>query len=215
MAIVKNLVFTNNGTCVHSAHTLREDSLLKAYLNENIGSKSFKNDSTLECALFSSNTKIIFDSAFENCRNLQIAEYEEVEELKKEVKDQDGNVVKKAETAADLPILGNDVKGGINLSSSENEITVQHQGFKDCSKLHTIVFPKNCNVVIEKEAFLGCTELRTVVLWKGDADIDDGAFIGCDTDKLVFVTNSEELDCDVIKFAREHGFRYVIADNCR
>lgn len=204
MAIVRNLVFTNKGIATHSAYTVREDTLLKAYLNENIGSKAFKNDSTIECVLFSENAKIIAESAFENCKNLQIAEYEEVK-----------SELKESETAADLPVLGNDVDGRINLTSPVSNITVQHHAFRDSDKLHTVVFPKLCKVIIEKEAFLGCTELRTVVLWDGDAVIDAEAFIGCGSDKLVFVTNNEDLNCNVIKFARENGFRYVIADNCK
>ena len=204
MASVKNLVFTNKGIATHSAYTVREDALLKAYLNENIGAKAFKNDSTIECVLFSANTKIIADSAFENCKNLQIAEYEEVK-----------SELKECESAADIPVLGNDAEGRINLSSPVNNITVQHHAFRDCDSLHTVVFPKLCKVIIEKEAFLGCTELRTVVLWDGDADIDADAFIGCDSDKLFFLTNCEDMNCNVIKFARENGFRYVIADNCK
>ena len=203
MASVKNLVFTNKGSCVHSAYTIREDALLKAYLNENIGAKAFKNDSTIECVLLSSKVEIVADSAFENCKNLKVAEYEEVDELKE------------GESAVDLPVLGNEISGKINLTSPITHITVRHNSFKDCDALHTVVFPKVCKVVIEKEAFLGCTELRTVVLWDGDADIDAEAFIGCDSNKLVFVTNCEDLNCNVIKFAREHSFRYVIADNCK
>ena len=204
MASVKNLVFTNKGIATHSAYTVREDILLKAYLNENIGAKAFKNDSTIECVLFSANAKIIADSAFENCKNLRIAEYEEVK-----------SDLKEGETAADLPILGNEINGKTHLSSPVNNITVQHHAFRDCDSLHTVVFPKLCKVIIEKEAFLGCTELRTVVVWDGNADIDTDAFIGCDSNKLVFVTNCEDTNCNVIKFAREHGFRYVIADNCK
>lgn len=69
-----------------------------------------------------------------------------------------------------------------------------------------MIFPKvNGMLVIEKEAFAGCGELRTVVFGNAkDVDISEEAFIGCA--KVTFVCAS---DSAAERYAREHGFRIV------
>ena len=196
----KELYFTNaTGAIVHSAYVVK-DGILTQKCTTNVKSSAFKNDSTVERILLQPTVTTIEQSAFENCTELQIAEYVE------HVNVEDKNEV-------DVPILSNDENEKINLVASGTPVTVQYAAFKHCKKLHTVVFPKTCDITIEKDAFLGCEALRTVVLWDGDANIDSAAFTSCDSDKLTFVTGSADANCKVIRFAREHGCRYAIADN--
>ena len=104
----------------------------------------------------------------------------------------------------------------LDLISTDKSITIQYAAFKNCISLHSVIFPKipkDKILTIEKEAFSGCKSLRTVVVWNGEAEIDTDAFRGCDTEKLVFVTNNTNTNCSVARFAREHGFQCVVADS--
>lgn len=168
------------------------------------------NDLTVECVLMNPAVKVVEESAFENCKELQLVEYVDGDEILENGK--------------------NDNK--IKMVSSSDNISIQYQAFKDCTKLHTVVFPcllDKGKIVIEKEAFLGCKELRTIIILDEPKnqkktssrdtqitkpiisyDIADDAFKGCDTDKLVFVVTKNS---DAERYAREHGFHFVHPDN--
>ena len=202
MSTYKNLYFTRTlDGIVHSAYTVKADSLNPHKANANICKEAFKNDSTIECLLLEVNVASVAESAFENCKELQIVEYTEGDEL----------------LANENEILANDDKGNIKLTSSSN-ISIQFHAFKNCEKLHTVVFPKldkGGQLTIEKEAFFGCKELRTVVLMSdkdASVEITEGAFMGCDFNKLVFVVSPKST---AEQYAREHGIRFVYADNVK
>ena len=182
------LHFTHSGKIVHSAYSLSSD-VITVSVSAELSEKTFMNDSTAEIVLLSSATSVIPQSAFENCRELQVVEYSD-----------DGKVLDSVD--ADK----------VDINSSVTEVSVHFHGFKNCEKLHTVIFPKNCKVTIEKEAFIGCKNLRTVVLPDGDTDIASDAFTGCDKDRVVFVTAGDE-KCNTARFARENGFRCVGVDN--
>lgn len=185
----KKLIFTKGGNIVHSAYTV-DDSKLKPYVySNNIQQKASMNDNTVGIVYLKSNVSAISQSAFESCKELQIVEYAD-----------DGKLLDSSET------------GKLDIKSSATESFVHFHAFKDCDKLHTVVFPKNCTVSIEKEAFIGCKNLRTVALPDGDAVISTDAFTGCDKDKLVFITAGDE-NCAVARFARENGFCCKQVDN--
>lgn len=189
----KNLIFTKGQEIVHSAYTVKDDSIKILNVNSVILKQAFKNDATQECVLMTANVSSIGESALENCKELQIVEFTDKTEC----------------------ILCNGEENKINLANSNFDLTVQYHAFKNCEKLHTVVFPamQKHKLTIEKEAFLGCKELRTVVIPNGEANIDGEAFKGCDTEKLVFVIKSDVANCSVERFAREYGFQCVTADN--
>ncbi len=223
---------------VHSVYTVDESRLRIKAVKRSVGMKACANDDTIECVLFNQSVSSIKESAFENCCELQIVEWTEDGKLIGEVYgkvNKSKSKQKKEPTQQDIKIL-----------ELSDRFAVQYRAFKYCSKLHTVVFPKNCEedneddevnksnegnevnevsevsevkedknvknkIVIEKEAFSGCKSLRTVVLLgNGTFDIDDNAFAGCDTDRLVFVVTDGS---GAERYAREHGFRWVYGTN--
>lgn len=188
MSKEKKLIFVKNNEIVHSAYIVDESSIKTNSISSNIAKEAFKNDTTQECILLDSKVNTIGESAFENCSEIQIVMFSENKELKNE---------KETELAV------------------SKTLSIHYQAFKNCYKLHTIVLPKmskHKKIKIEKEAFLGCKELRTIVIPEGRAKIAEEAFIGCDTEKIVFVIFNQNNNCIVAKYAREHGFRYIVAD---
>ena len=213
MSDTKTLTFSNsNGEVVHSAYTVKPGNI--ATLDGNIGKNTFRNDSTLEWALLSSNVKTIAESAFESCRELQVVEYGELKD-QMQASEQNSTTSK----AGAQPQENSQEKKIIEPISLTGTVTVHCRAFKDCQKLHTVVFPKCDGVTIEKEAFAGCTSLRTVVFWSENGNlsvtIDADAFIGCGIDRLVFVTNLADENGSVARFAREHGYQLVVANDIK
>lgn len=162
-----------------------------------IGENAFENDETVQKVVLPKNVNTIEKNAFKNCKKLQVVKFRNVENEESKAKDEEVNyATEKINDEETTP-------------TTETTIIIQYQAFKDCAKLHTVIFPKietNKRLVIEKEAFSGCTALRTVVIpcdQNAEVQISDDAFYGLNN--VVFVT---ENPC-VEQFAREHELHYV------
>lgn len=153
--------------------------------NSVVARESFKNADIIENVFFDK-CNLIEESAFESCKELK-------------------NVIWKSENCNE----NKSVIKGITIPSfvsGVSNLRLQHKAFKNCSKLHSVILPSlNGRLTIEKEAFAGCTELRTVVFCGScSIDMEEDSFLGCS--KLTFVCHTGS-PCE--KFAREHGFRIV------
>lgn len=200
----KSLIFLENNEIVHSAYIVEELSIKANTISSNIAKEAFKNDTTQECILLDSKVNTIGESAFENCSELQFVEFsEKLKLLGSTIRDSENKELK--------------IEKELELVPAKS-LFIQYHSFKNCCNLHTIVLPKiskRNSLIIEKDAFLGCKELRTIVISGGYASIDEEAFRGCDTEKLVFIVFNPNNNCTVAKYAREHGFRCVIADSIK
>lgn len=158
-----------------------------------IGKNAFENDETVQKVVLPKNVNTIEEKAFKNCKEFQVVEFENVKINENKAKYATEEIKDKKTTS----------------TKTESTLAVQYQAFKDCAKLHTVIFPKiesNKKLLIEKEAFSGCTALRTVVIpceQNAEVQISDDAFYGLNN--VVFVT---ENPC-VEQFAREHELHYV------
>lgn len=191
---MKSMIITDTCKLVHSVYTVDETRVKTIAVNQQVGTKAFANEATTECVLFDQHATVIGESAFENCKELQFVQWT-----------RNGEMLAFESTEDESKRMD-------NLFDVAEKLTVQYRAFKDCGKLYAVVFPKiNGSLIIEKEAFAGCTSLRTVVLpWNGTFDIADDAFLGCDKDKLVFaVTKGSKAE----NFARQHGYRCVYGTN--
>lgn len=98
-----------------------------------------------------------------------------------------------------------------NISQTENfagNFTIQSNAFKNCSALTTVIFPTMSNLsklIIEKDAFSGCENLRTVVAICDDIDFTENPFEDCPAD-LTFICRKNS---QVAKFVRENGYRSI------
>ncbi len=232
---MKNFDICNkDGKFAHSVYTVDEKRLKIKSIKLSVEKKACINDDSIECLLFYGNVSTLEESAFENCSELQIVEWTESGNL---LGKPDANAIKGAITVTGnvgvTEITGetdkDNVSGNVTVSGSleinepksaqsnaekipelSENLIIQYRAFKDCSKLHTLVFPKNdkYKITIEREAFAGCKSLRTVILHgNGTFDIDDNAFASCDTDRLVFVVTEGS---GAERFAREHGYRWGV-----
>ena len=72
-----------------------------------------------------------------------------------------------------------DIKEFVEIRGSRYRVTtVRYQGFKDCSKLKTVVFPESMRNISEA-AFRNCTALESITFPKSIESIGDYAFAGC------------------------------------
>ena len=194
---MKSKLFLLNDKIVHSAYSIQDESLNKTEISHRVGNAAFKNDSIIEYVYLNSNVEFLSESAFENCSELKIVEYRDDNEIDKDKKEESSE------------------EQNLEKTESDSSFVIQYHAFKDCYNLHTVIFPdlhEDKKIIIEKEAFLGCKSLRTVVIWNGNAAIDNDAFRGCDNEKLVFVINNNDSNCSVARFARENGFRCICAN---
>ena len=215
----KSLYFYDSDyNIVHFAYSVKED-IKTVYLNSDIASMAFFHDSTLEGLLLDTRVSCIQKSACKSCGELQLVEYIEYKcgttELVKPVailaNYADENKYE-IDNSGKLPLVSADYLADEDFTPETlGTIKVEQNAFKDCEKLHTVVFPKKANkITIEKNAFANCKNLRTVLLYKTkNLDIDDEAFNGCEKTKLVFVVDKNS---KTEGYVNAHGFRYVIVD---
>lgn len=150
-----------------------------------IARESFKNDSSVEVVEVSESVERIEESAFENCKELKNIIFGRKDEFDSTHK----NIF------------------GVQIHSCGGKIEVQKNAFKNCDKLTTVIFPKGTEstIVIERDAFYGCRNLRTVViLGYEQVYIDKYAFLGCKNLTFIYDKNSS-----IETYVREHGLRYV------
>lgn len=202
MSEKKSLIFSKNNEIVHSSYIIDETSIMCNKISINIVKDAFKNDTTQESILMNSNVNTIGESAFENCNELQIVEF-----------------------VKDFSLLGSCINQSVSEESknvkeielvSSESLFVHYHAFKNCCRLHTVILPKmskSKKIIIEKEAFLGCNELRTIVAYGDDVMIEEEAFKGCDAEKVVFVITSSNKNNSVARFARENGFRFIFCNS--
>lgn len=182
----------NKSTLIHFAYTeCKWNGLVTLNLADSEKVTKIANqacaNSSIQRLVLGKNILTIGEKSFSNCRELQIVKYADKNEADK----------------SRIDNCFTELKNGDFLS-------VQYQSFAECSKLHTVVFPvitEKSRIRIEKDAFLNCCELRSVVLpGNGNIEISEEAFYGCDTAKLIFVCTTDSV---VEQFARKNGYRCV------
>lgn len=156
---------------------------------------------------FDGNLKVVKSSAFESCPNLEVVDFNFVpkdDKINESSEDEstESRVICCEAVNPGSAAAGTDNDGKENKSSFD--LTIQVDAFKNCKKLHTVILPVNGNVLIEKNAFIGCDKLRNVVAL-GDVTIDNGAF-SCCQESLTFICKENS---KVDTFARENGFKTI------
>lgn len=63
--------------------------------------------------------------------------------------------------------------------SFPNTLRLDNEVFKECKELKTVVFENSFNMAVPDYAFMGCTQLDSVILSKAIPNINQGAFKGC------------------------------------
>lgn len=154
---------------------------------ESISEKAFYNPWNLKRVYFDDNLKEIKKGAFEDCSELEVFCCGEL---------CDNN----DSTIAGLKLNEKDVKS----------FKIETKAFSGCTQLHTVVLPECDELIIEKDAFKDCKELRTVVCLCNKISFTENPFEDC-LESLVFVGKKDEKqECsDLKRFARENGYRYV------
>lgn len=183
-------------TIKHFICTFNTNSKIEFNDIETVSSKAFMNDTTIVHVSFDDKLKKIQQSAFENVENLEIVEINSPKSLFYQ-NDKDSN-----DTGRNNLVL---VQTYFSTERKQKRLEIQTHSFKNCLKLHTVIFPKVKEIIIEKEAFAGCESLRTVVLIANKVTFTENPFYDCKKD-LCFVCNKNS---SVDKFARENGFRTI------
>ena len=148
-------------------------------------SKAFKNSDSIE-NVFLEKCELIQESSFENCKDLRNIIWREKNR-------------KEESTSLQIKNLH-----GINLLSI-NKITIQHESFKNCTKMQTLILPVSKEISIEKDAFKGCSTLRTVVACSDTIHFTENPFEDC-PEELVFICYKGSA---IEQFARENGYRWI------
>lgn len=149
-----------------------------------VDSNAFANSKGVDFITFNNNIKIIKQSAFSNCEDLEIVDFNQIS------KNENENIIMIKES-----------------EDNENNGTlyIQSEAFKNCKNLHSLILPQEKNVIIEKNAFLGCEHLRNVISLNNEIQINDGAFSACPQD-LTFIC-VENSNADI--YSREHGNKVI------
>lgn len=159
-----------------------------------ISSGAFK-DSKIKNVQFEDKVKVIKQSAFENCSELEnlIIANDKEENKKTNMSN------KKSKKESEIRL------GNFLIKEKKKDFKIEKDAFKNCSKLETVILPKCKKLIIEKDAFIGCESLRTVVAVCSKIQFTENPFIDC-SENLTFICykNSE-----IERFARENGFRYI------
>ena len=182
-----------------------DDNLLEFDDINEVDNKAFMFDTTIDAVKFNEEIDCIKESAFEECKELKVAilgdnsvvdsvsywpfnavVIAKTEQSSKDKKDKDKNKDKDKE------------------KDKEGSLSIQTKAFYNCSKLHSVIFPDDKIITIEKDAFTGCTALRAVVFGSGKAEIRGQSFIGCNNVSFVCPKDS-----DAERFAREYGIKII------
>lgn len=166
----------------------------KIYLNDSIiESSAFADSMDFDFIAFDNKIKQIKQNAFENCSELQVVDFycETVEKNQSQSKYRCIVLIRE------------------NNKIINEKLYIQFESFKNCKKLHSLLLPVNKPVIIEKNAFFGCDQLRTVVAINGNIQINEGAFSGCSSDLTFICIENSHVDI----YAREHGYKIINVSN--
>lgn len=190
----KNIFLVRDKKLEYFICTFTEDDANKmSYLKnvEVISSCAFKNmKDSLSIVCVADELKTIEKSAFENCEELYYF------------------FCGKVDFGSDLKLTDCSIK---HISQTENfaeNFTIQSNAFKNCSELTTVILPTISNpskLIIEKDAFSGCENLRTVVAICDEIDFTENPFEDCPSG-LTFICRK---DSQIARFARENGYRSI------
>lgn len=175
-----------------------EDKELEFKNVNSIASKAFQNVSILKRVFFKENLNRIGKEAFKDCVDLDVFYCEKEAFLKETAK-------------KNIYVINHEKKNDGGQNKEEKKIisnfTIESLAFSDCKKLHTVVLPERQTLVIEKDAFDGCSSLRTVVCFAEEIDFTENPFESC-PETLTFVgKKGSQLE----RFARENGYRFIDA----
>lgn len=174
---------------------VKEDINIIEFKNVQIIKKeAFYQDNTVDYLKFDDKLQIVEESASEECKNLQIIEIGENEFINS------NEVSRSSEDEIDKKVF----IGKEEEIQCTDELVFQAKAFYNCSKLHTVILPNAKNITIEKDAFSGCTALRTVVFGLGVVKIHDQSFVGCTNVRFVCLSGST-----ADKFAREQKIKVI------
>ena len=149
---------------------------------ESISEKAFYAPWNLRRVYFDDNLKEIKKEAFEDCSELEVFCCGEV--------------------------CGNNDSAitGLKLNEKKGDsFKIEAKAFSGCTQLHTVILPECKKLIIEKDAFKDCKELRTFVCFCNKISFTENPFADC-LESLVFVGKKNS---DLKRFARENGYRYV------
>ena len=149
-----------------------------------VAPKAFMNASGIHKVFFGDKLKTIKTESFKDCENLKVF-------CCGEVKDK-----------FDFPIAGVQIP---YLGTRKSKFTIESFAFSKCKNLNTVILPDCDELVIEKDAFDGCSSLRTVVCFAEKIDFTGNPFESC-PDTLTFVGKKKSL---LERFARENGYRFI------
>lgn len=153
--------------------------------NKTVKNKAFKNADFIE-NIFFENCELIEESVFDNCKELK-------------------NVIWRKKTSQKEAKAKKNIKiFGIELLTLD-KIVIQHEAFKNCTKMQTLILPISKEISIEKDSFKGCSSLRTVVACSDKIHVTDNPFEDCPED-LVFICYEAS---GIERFARENGYRWI------
>lgn len=94
---------------------------------------------------------------------------------------------------------------GVEIYDAQSDFAIETSAFAGCDSLHTVILPKCKTLKIEKNVFLECSSLRTVVALPEEIEFTENPFRDCPKD-LTFVCKSNSY---VERFARENGYGYI------
>lgn len=180
-----------------------DDNLLEFDDINEVDNKAFMFDTTIDAVKFNEEIDCIKESAFEECKELKVAILGD-NSVVDSVSYWPFNAVVIAKTEQSSKDKKDKEKDKEEEIPNTDKLTIQTKAFYNSSKLHTVIFPDDKNIAIEKDAFTGCPALRTVVFGSGKAEIHDQSFIGCNNVSFVCPKDS-----DAERFAREYGIKII------
>ncbi|MBR6079279.1 MAG: leucine-rich repeat protein [Treponema sp.] len=185
-----------------------EDKELEFKNTKSIAAKAFQNASIVKRVFFKENLSKIGKEAFKGCDDLDLFFCEKdtfLQPTENKAKDNEIYCIKSTEKNKN--------------SNSDTTFTIESLAFSKCKNLHTVILPDCKKLVIEKDAFDGCSSLRTVVCFAEEIDFTENPFESC-PETLTFVGKREEnkeenkdenKTSELERFARENGYRFIDA----
>ena len=86
-------------------------------------------------------------------------------------------------------------------------LTIQSDAFKSCNELDCVHIKSTGKIIIEKDAFSQCYNLRVVILDSGNVGIRDNAFESSN-DLCIISKSDKKGNKKIEKYCSEHNFEY-------